>query len=293
MNLPRSKNQSLLESGYHVSKMIRHWRLPKGYTLQNLNLDGLPIEILISPNINNHKIILQFHGGAYIMRFFDLYRMIAYQYSKISNGAKVVSIDYHTAPYHTYPHAHNDALKVWQYLINQGYNAKDIIIVGDSAGGNLALSLTMKLRDENKALPKALVLLSPWTDFSAEGDSYKYNLHKDCLLGIKKGKNLQNSQMHQLIRAYAGNTDFKHPYLSPVYGNFSNFPPMLMIVGSFDLLESDSIKVYEKAKSENVDVTLSRYYGMFHDFPLLLNFIPESKKAWIEVKNFINLHFQD
>jgi acetyl esterase/lipase len=93
--------------------------------------------------------------------------------------------------------------------------------------------------------------------------------------------------MHHLIRAYAGKTDFKHKYLSPAYGRFNNYPSMLMQVGSYEVPESDSITVYEKAKNDGVDVRLTRYYGMFHDFQMLFNLLPESKKAWNEVEDFI------
>ena len=97
--------------------------------------------------------------------------------------------------------------------------------------------------------------------------------------------------MQDFIKAYANNTDLSNPYLSPVYGSFNNFPPMLLIVGALEMLESDTITIHEKARAINTDARLLRYEGMFHDFPLLLNLIPESKHAWDEIIDFITTQF--
>jgi acetyl esterase/lipase len=294
MDLPINKKTGFLENSARLSHMKRLWRVPKGYVLKQHNLDGLPFEELIYNNGRKDKVILHFHGGAYVMRFFDQYRMIAHKYAKISNGATVVSVDYHTAPNHVFPEALNDGLKVWNWLIESGYKEENIIVVGDSAGGNISLALTMKLRDDNRKLPKALVLMSPLTDYDAHGDSYVYNVNKDPLFGKKKGmKEPKAEQMHHLLRAYAGKTDFKNKYLSPAYGDFDGFPPMLIQVGSYEVIESDSLTVYDKAKKVGVDVRLTRYYGMFHDFQMLFNLFPESKAAWKEAQLFVNEMFEE
>ena len=289
MDLPFNKKTGFLENGARLSHMKRIWRIPKGYSLEKHIVGDVPVEELINNKVKSNNVILHFHGGAYVMRFFDQYRMVAHKYAKISNCGTVISVDYHTAPNYVFPKALEDALVVWDWLLNRGVKEENIIVVGDSAGGNITLALTMTLRDSNRQLPKALVLMSPLTDFDEHGDSFVYNVYKDPLFGKKKGKKEpKGEQMHHLLRAYAGNTDFKNKYLSPSYGEFDNFPSMLIQVGSFEVLESDSITVYEKAKSKNVDVRLTRYYGMFHDFQMLFNLFPESKSAWNEVELFIN-----
>lgn len=292
MDLPINKKTGFLENANRVSKMGRLWMVPSAFVLNKYNVDGLPLEELVFKRKETDQVILQFHGGAYVMRFFDHYRMIAHKYSRISNYATVVSIDYHIAPNHVFPEALEDALKAWNWLLEKGYKEENIIVVGDSAGGNMALALTMKLRDDGRRLPKALVLMSPLTDFDEHGDSYIYNVYNDPLFGKKEGlPEPKGEQMHHLLRAYAGNTDFKNKYLSPAYGEFDGFPPMLIQVGTYEVIESDSLTVYEKAKNKGVDVRLTRYYGMFHDFQMLFNTIPESKAAWDEVQYFINEMF--
>jgi acetyl esterase/lipase len=288
MDLPMNKKTGFLENGARISKMKRLWIIPLGYKLKRHRIDDVPFEVLTYKKRQSKKVILHFHGGAYVMRFFDQYRMVAHKYSKIANRATVVSVDYHTAPNYVFPKALEDALKVWNWLIEQGYTEENIIVVGDSAGGNITLALTMLLRDANRKLPKALVLMSPLTDFDEHGESFVYNVYKDPLFGKKKGyKEPKGEQMHHLLRAYAGKTDFKHKYLSPAYGSFEKFPSMLMQVGSYEVLESDSITVYEKANNARVDARLTRYFGMFHDFQMLFNLFPESRNAWKEVETFI------
>jgi epsilon-lactone hydrolase len=282
--LKSMKNGDMLMNGKNLAKAPSVWIAPKGYRLTKYTIDGLPMELL-EQKPGRDKVILQLHGGAYIIGFMDLYRNVALKYSKISNGASVLSIDYRLAPSHTYPDALLDALAAWNWLIGMGYRPENITIVGDSAGGNLALALTAILRDRGSALPGAIVCMSPWTDLAAEGDSYTYNLYNDPIFGIEKGEPIPEEFWHKIL-AYAGNTDLHDKYLSPAYGEFHGFPRMLIQVGTYEVLESDAITVHKKARAAGVDVTLTRYEGMYHVFQLT-EYLPESKKAWKEVERFL------
>lgn len=162
------------------------------------------------------------------------------------------------------------------------------MIVGDSAGGNLTVSLVAKLRDAGRDLPKAIICMSPWLDLTAQGDSYRYNYELDPIFGKKrKSKYYVDLEEMYLLGLYPDKHDLKDPYLSPIFGEFHNFPPMLIQVGTHEVLESDSIMAYQKAKEANVDVTFTRYKGMFHVFQLTHHLIPEGKKAWKEIEDFI------
>jgi acetyl esterase/lipase len=268
------------------------WEPPKGYTLTKYEENGLPIELLECENGLKEKVILQFHGGAYIIPLIDIYRKIAYRYSRISKGASVVTIDYRCAPDCTFPAALDDAHAAWEWLLKQGYSEENIIIVGDSAGGNLVLALTSRLRDEGRKLPQALILMSPWTDLAAEGESYVNNLYKDPMFGLrKKDQNANLEEKIKFFRSYAGNTDLHDPYLSPAYGHFEHFPHMLIQVGSHEMLESDARTIYDKATAAGVNVTFTHYEGMFHVFQLFGDLIPEAHRAWREVESFIDCQF--
>jgi epsilon-lactone hydrolase len=291
MRVPILYNGAMFQSGKVLNEVPSVWKAPKGFRLTKTYVEGLPIELLETTK-GSDKIILQLHGGAYIIGYNDFYREIALKYSKMLGGVSVLSIDYRIAPQYTFPAALVDAVIAWNWLLNKGYKPENIIIVGDSAGGNLALALVMKLRDEGCQLPAAMVCMSPWTDMASEGDSYIYNRYNDPMFGEKLPKKGEIVTEREHYRPeYAGNTDLHYKYLSPAYGEYQDFPPMLIQVGTFELLESDAITVYKKAKAANVDATLTRYEQMYHVFQFTIG-LPESKQAWEEVMLFIGKHIE-
>jgi epsilon-lactone hydrolase len=292
MQTPSMRNGGMFEKGKIDSQKASKWRAPKGYTLTKFAVAGVPMELL-KADLKTDKVIMQLHGGGYLIGFSDWYRRLALKYSKISKGASVLSVDYRIAPQYTFPAALLDAITAWNWLISQGYKPENIIVVGDSAGGNLALALIEKLRDEGYVLPAAVVCMSPWTDLATEGVSYEENRYKDPLFGEptpRKGKPIPVRKFNAI--AYAGTTNLHDKYLSPAYGDYSNFPPMLIQVGTYEILESDAVTVFEKAKAVHVEATLSRYEGMFHVFQSFQN-LPESKRAWNEVTLFIGRYFKN
>lgn len=290
VKLPKNDENGLVDKIKTYIHGTSFWKAPKGYELEKIDVDGLPVEVLKKAGTEEDNAILHLHGGAYVIKYVDVYRQIALRYSKISDGADIISIDYRVAPEHTYPAALDDALKAWDWMIEQGYKEENIIIAGDSAGGNLALALTAKLRDNNRKLPKALILMSPWTDLAGEGESRAYNQEKDPIFGGKDG--IVNN-FDKNSNPYAGDTDLFDKYLSPVYGDFEGFPPMLIQVGTHEILLSDSIDVCTKARKAEVQVTLTQYQGMFHSFQFAGYLLPESKKAWQEVERFIEQNYED
>mgnify|MGYP004610041283 CR=1 FL=1 len=159
-------------------------------------------------------------------------------------------------------------------------NNDRIILAGDSAGGGLVLALAMYLRDQSMPLPKKLVMMSPWTDLTASGPSYQENYENDPLFGNTRESMIYNGE-------YAGKQDPKHPYISPLFGDFHGLPPMLFQVGSLEMLLSDSVLAAQKAKEAGCDVTLTVYQDMFHVFQLSMDKLAESRAAWDEVAAFL------
>lgn len=147
------------------------------------------------------------------------------------------------------------------------------------------MALTMYLRDHHEELPAGLIAMSPWTDLTSSGESYQTNFEKDPLFGKTKDSLIYN-------REYVGLEDPKNPYISPLFGDFTEFPPMLIQVGSYEMLLSDSVEVAKKAKSQGVKVRLHVYEGMFHVFQMAMKLMPESRQAWKEAGRFISL-FKD
>ncbi len=286
--ISHNRFMSLFEMGLKVQKFysVSRWKVPKNYTMKKIDLPSCSAELLMKHGTKTENLIIQLHGGVYILDLIDPYRDMAVNYANISN-VNVLSVDYRTAPENVYPCALEDALSAWNYALENGYKAENIILAGDSAGGNLTLALTMKLREINsEIMPRALVLMSPWTDMSFSLPSNNRNNVKDVLFGKQKETDASRVPRSPVFD-YAGDMDLKDPLLSPCFGEFHNFPPMLIQVGTHEILEDDSFTIYEKAIKENVPVQFTRYEGMFHVFqlvPILL----ESKKAWKEVQEFIS-----
>lgn len=268
------------------------WKAPKGYTLTKFNLDSFSVEFLESTH-RSDKVILLLHGGSYLIKLQDIYRNLAVKYSELGKGASVLLVDYRVAPQYTFPAALIDAVASWNWLVSRGYKPENIMVVGDSAGGNLALSLVMKLRDQGDLLPAAMICMSPWTDLASEGASYRYNRYKDPVFGeIMPKEGMPEKERIIYVSEYAGNTDLHDKYLSPAFGDYQQFPPLLIQVGTNEVLESDAITVYDKAKAAGVNATLTRYPEMFHVFQLVPG-LPEAKLAWWEVGHFISQYLDD
>lgn len=288
-NLPAMKGDGMLAAGAKLSSKGSAWQPPKGYTNTKINC-GVPVELLKADNSQSEKLIFEIHGGAYVIGMTDLYRNMAVKYSGMTNGASVLNIDYRIAPEYVFPAALDDALLAWNWILENGWKPENITVIGDSAGGNLALALCLKLRDEGMALPEKIICLSPWADLASTGESHKTNKYNDPMFGVLKNARPQPAKPGEkpMTALYAGETDLFNPYLSPAYGEYHNFPSMLIQVGSWEVLLSDSEMVYEKALAQNVDAKLSVFEGMYHVFQQAGEFMPEGKKAWKEIEEFLN-----
>lgn len=263
------------------------WKVPGCFTMTQIDMPEFSMKLLASKeNPNTDKIILQLHGGGYMGAVRNAYYVFAGLYNEVSHGCSVLTPDYRVAPEHPFPAALEDAVSAYQWLLDEGWFGTQIILAGDSAGGGLAMALTMYLKDHHMPLPCGIVAMSPWTDVTASGESYETNYEKDPLFG-----NTRESMIY--INDYPGDHDPMDYYISPMFGDFREFPPMLIQVGSVEMLLSDSVSVAAKAREQGVKVRLSIYEGMFHVFQMAYLNIPESKKAWVEVGKFIDILMKD
>lgn len=207
----------------------------------------------------DRPVILYCHGGGYATgsRFYA--RPLT---SRLAAGTSmdVVCFDYRLAPEHPFPAAAEDVMAVWDYLMLRGYGASDVILAGDSAGGNLALTLVLRLRGMGRRLPGGIVLLSPWTDFTASGDSYAQKASRDPVL--------DGEYLSRMIGIYAGGRDLRDPLLSPLFADFSNFPPTCIQVGEEEILLDDSRSLYKAMTEAGVRARLEVYPGMWHVFQM-------------------------
>lgn len=277
-----------IKSGRLRKRMVEPpWHVPACFTMTHIDMPDFTMKMLASKeNPNMDKVILQLHGGGYMGAVRNAYYVFAGLYNEVSHGFSVLTPDYRVAPEHPFPAALQDAVAAFRWLLDRGWFGEQIIVAGDSAGGGLAMALTMYLRDHDMPLPCGVIAMSPWTDVTASGESYTTNYEKDPLFG-----NTRESLIY--LNDYAGDHDPMDPYISPLFGDFRHFPPMLIQAGSIEMLLSDSVDAAAKARSQGVKVRLSIYEGMFHVFQMAYLNIPESKRAWMEVGKFIDILYKD
>ena len=225
-----------------------------------INIDGIYSE-WVSVNRAHMKkyVILHCNGGGYSTGS-SMYARTLTSKIAMSTSMDVLSFDYRLAPEHPYPAATDDAMKVWNYLMLLGYGARDIILTGDSAGGNLALSLILKLMEEGRLLPRGLVLMSPWTDLTSSGESFETKAELDPVLS--------REYIDRMVKAYAEGQELTDPLVSPLFGDFTGFPPTYIQVGENEILLSDSVRLKQAFTDADAAVKLDIYPGMWHVFQM-------------------------
>lgn len=276
MEKPRITNQSLMQLIKRVHGLVENTDIEKHRQSQNhigailgntraieyqeVDIHGMYGE-WVSVNRAHMKkyVILHCHGGGYSTGS-SLYARTLTSKLADSTSMDVLCFDYRLAPEHPYPAAVEDAMKVWNYLMLFGYGARDVILTGDSAGGNLALALALRLKEEGRLLPRGIVLMSPWTDLTSSGDSFEEKADLDPVLN--------SVYIDRMVKAYAEGRELKDPMISPLYGDFNGFPPTYIQVGENEILLSDSTRLHQAFVDANVSVKMDVYPGMWHVFQM-------------------------
>src|SRR3989304_3368710 len=238
-------------------------------------------EWITTPEINQDRVLLYLPGGAYFLPYDNPHRDLI---ARLGRGAQMraLVIDYRLAPEHPYPAALEDVTRGYQWLLKQGYSPTNIAIAGDSSGGGLALATLLRLRDADTPFPAAVVCISPWTDLTGSGASMKSKTKADFIN--------HPGYMKTTAKFYAGDHDLKIPYISPLYADLTGLPPLLIQVGTREVLLDDSIRLAEQARNAGVDVALEVWKGMFHIFQLGAGFVPEARKAVENIATFLRQH---
>jgi monoterpene epsilon-lactone hydrolase len=241
-------------------------------------VNAVPVEWVEPPGVSADSVTLFFHGGAYCLCSVSTHRSLAAHLARAA-GTRVCNVEYRLAPEHPFPAAVEDAINAYNGLLDMGIAPEHIIVAGDSAGGGLVLALLFSLRDAGVPLPAAGVCISPWTDLSLSGVSYTANARKDVMLDCQT--------LEESARIYLDGTDSKLPLASPLFGDFHNLPPLLIQVGSDELILSDAEGVAVKARQAGVDATLEVWPGMQHEWHFAADFVPEGQAAIDCIGKFI------
>ncbi len=263
-----------------LNEREKKWECPEHLKCTVIRQEHCGMELLVSRQGRQPGVILQLHGGGYYGRLHNTYRDMAALYNEVSRGLDVLSVDYRVAPEYPFPAALEDAVSAYRWILENGYDTGNVFVVGDSAGGGLALALCLYLRDRGMPMPRGIITMSAWTDLTKSGDSYQENFDIDPIFGGSRDTLVYKE-------GYFGELDPEYPYISPVNGSYHGFPPMLMQVGEYEMLLSDTVEVARKAREAGVTVKEHIYNGMFHVFQMGLLLYPEAREAWVEAGRFI------
>jgi beta-phosphoglucomutase len=255
---------------------------PSFATYAPLALQGVPTDVTTAPGCIPGKAILYLHGGAFKLGTAEQDRHLTAEMAR-RTGAAVVSVDYRLAPENPFPAGLNDCIAAFRGLLATGYAAGDIVVVGVSAGANLALAATLALKDRGLPLPAAVVPISAVTFVDTAAGSHTANKAKDVMLG---GEDLAADVMD----CYAPGQNPLDPYLSPLYGDYAGFPPLLVVVGTDEILYDDSLFLAEKAAASGVDVELMTGDGMPHAYPAFFDTFPEADAALGDICQYVRRH---
>lgn len=239
-------------------------------------------------NIDN-KAVLFFHGGGNTVVMNNFYRKNA-QKIAVKLSCPVYCIDYESGRDRVFPSLFNDCYNAYNAIINNVLNRETrLIAVGDSMGVNLMLSMLFKIREEKRRLPDRIIAISPYVDLTNSGDSYIRNAYKDPMYALPYYQSFQKHGYKLRKKSlYIGTNDASDMYLSPVFGDFTDFPEILIIVGDCEMSQSDSDMLYKAYEKAGQKAVLSTYRGMFHNFLYFAPFLKESKQALKEIQEFAN-----
>jgi len=237
--------------------------LAQGCTIESLDLASVPAEKITPNGAAPGKTLLYLHGGGHVIGSLKSHRHLVSRLA-VAAGVTAYHIDYRLAPEHPYPAALDDAVKAYQQLLATGIAPADIVVGGESAGGNLATALLLKAREMGLPQPAGLYLLSPWLDMTTSGESYLKVGARDPII-TREG-------IEMVAAAYLGGKP-DDALTSPVRADPAGLPPMLIQVGSEEVLLSDSLVFANRAAMAGVEVKLHVWPEMPHAWPLFHVFI--------------------
>jgi len=251
---------------------------PEGVSYKSDDMGGVPGIWAFPRDANLSRVILYTHGGGFAVGSADSHRKLAGHLAK-ALGVSAFILDYRRSPEFPFPAQLEDAVAAYRGLLGKGVIAEHITNAGDSAGGNLAISTVLKLRDLGEQLPGSVIAFSPWLDMALRGETLEANAATDALVGrpILEG---------MISMFLGGGTSPLDPLANPLENNFQGFPPLYVNAGGAETLLSDAKSLCDKARNEGVAVTLSVVPAMQHVFPALAGRAAEADGELLKIADW-------
>ena len=268
--------------GLREGMAARREPIDSSVTCTRIDIDGIPGEWVVAPGADPDVRMLYLHGGGFVSGSSEYYLALA---GRISTAARcaVLLPDYRLAPESPFPTGLEDCIRAYGWLRATGPNvpapARATFIAGDSAGGGLTLSTLLALRDRGQQLPLAAIALSPFADLTLTGESIRYEGDLDPIM--------HPSCLPDFVKRYVADADVHQPLISPVFGDYSLIPPLLIQVGEHEIIRDDSVRVAAKARGDGVEVELEIWPGMFHVFQSHEPLLPEGVQAVNHIASFM------
>ena len=251
--------------------------LPDGATYAIVDANGVNAEWVEAAGSSQDRTFMFIHGGGYYRGSAAGSRATA-AYISAATGARVFSTDYRLAPEHPFPAAIDDVLTAYQWVLSQGVDPKRTVVGGVSAGGGLTLALLLKLKDIGGTLPAAAVPISAWTDMKQTGETLVSKADVD--------PTISKAYLDRMSESYLNGADPGTPLASPLYGDLSGLPPLLVQVGTAETLMDDSRVFAERATSAGVDVTYEPWEDMIHGWHGSPHILPEAREAIVSIGDY-------
>jgi len=268
------------ERRQRIDEIGSTWPVADDVRLESVDLGGLRGEWSIVPGSDPSRVLMFFHGGGYCSGSIVSHRRMVTEAGRAAR-MRTLAVEYRLAPEHPYPASHEDAMTAWRFLRKQDIAPRHIAVGGDSAGGNLTITLINRLRAEGEEQPACAWLASPWTDLTMSGASLVTKHAVDPLI--------HKAYLEELANAYApAPIDRTDPVISPLFADLRGFPPTLIQVGSCETLLDDAARFAEAAGTADVDVTLEVWPHMIHAWPMWNAILDEGRRALAHTGEFIS-----
>ena len=280
-----------------IDPVRRHWTLsaqganepwealtadPAGVDYREVDAGGTAAMWIEPAGADPDTVLFYIHGGGFTAGSAAAYRGLSSHLSA-ATGCRVLAVDYRWAPEEPFPAALDDCEAGYRWLVTANDTAsRNVVLVGDSAGGNLVAAMLLALKQRGNALPAAGVCLSPIFDLALTGNSVTTRAARDPMILA--------SSLQKCSTAYRGNSDPRNPLMSPLYGDLSGLPPLLLQCGSEEMLRDDSVRLAAKAKAAGVDVTFEEWNEMIHVWHLFADRLTDGRKALARVGEFVRAH---
>ena len=276
-NIKGQESVSIEDTRKGLEKLFSVSKAPRSVRFTKIDCDGTPAEWVTPKKLNNKGVVIYLHGGGYLLGSVSTHSPLIARIA-IAAQTKILAVEYRLAPESPYPAALDDTINSYHWLIKQGYNAKNIVIAGDSSGGGLAIATLLKLRDEGITQPAGCACISPWLDLTNTGETIQSHAEKDLLVN--------SVGLSVAAFNYVSPDKFMDPYVSPLYADLKGLAPIYIHVSGSEALLDDTLRFEKKAKEAGVEIDVRIWHNMLHVWQAF-GFLPEARKSIKSIGKYI------